>query len=616
MISRRASRRLRRHPHLLATVLSVLATVPAARLQEPPQHRRVAGLRDLTGSVSSDGRYYAFTNWQSSQLGIKDLSSGEERYIVTPESEQEYPYAPRFAPDGRRIAYLWRTAAGSGELRVVNVDGSGVRTLVRDWPEPHDWSPDGSHILTIVSGSVAVVSVADGTVTELAALGWRSPIVMRLSPDGRYVAYDGLVAEDSPRRDIFLLAVETGKEIALVEDPAIARVLDWTPDGTRILFDSDRGMEPGSGRRAWLVEVADGVGAGSPTLVRPELEVGRGLGFDRDGSYFYCCGPAPAQPRGGLYLADFDPTTGELRTPRLIEGGIVRAIDWSPDGRSMAYAYHSLPFPSTLGIRAVESGEERRVPLTIHPRQPFALQWSPDGMWLLAQGYDHRDRWGVYRIDAKTGRAVAVVQEPAVHWPAWLHDGRIAYVLPDESGGSQRILVHDLGMSEVHEISRVPVPAYLSQLAASPDGRWLAFLWSNVWSGWQERGDWALKVVPVTGGAPRDLARLSVQGRDSLSWHFRPSVAWTSDAQYVLYTITTVGEDGAKTVLWRIPAVGGEAHPIDIPLPGFGVTGMSMHPGGRQIAFTGMYQREVREIAQTEDMWVLENFLPPPNDGR
>ncbi len=593
----------------------LVLTAASAGSQEPqhePQHRRVAGLRDLTGSVSRDGRFYAFTNWQSSQLGIKDLGSGEDRYIVTPESDWEYPLLPKFAPDGRQIAYVWIGAGGTSELRVVSVDGSGVRALYRDWLEPRDWSPDGSHILTIFDGSVAVISVADGTVTELAAIDWRSPIGMRFSPDGRYIAYDALVEEDSPRRDIFVLAVETRKETALVESPTVDRVLDWTPDGKRLLFDSDRGVEPGSGRRAWLVEVADGVAAGSPTLVRPELQVGRGLGFDRVGSYYYCCGPVTDDPSRGLYVADFDPTTGELQTPRLTAGGIARAIDWSPDGRYLAYAYHSYPFPSTLGIRAVESGEEHRVPLTLRPRQPFALQWSPDGMWLLAQGRDHRDRWGVYRIDAKTGRAVAVLQEPGVHWPAWLHDGRIAYVLPDESADSQRILVHALGISEVHEISRVPVPAYLSQLAVSPDDRWLAFFWSSVRSGWEERGEWALKIVPIAGGAPRDLARLSVQGRDSLPWYFRPSVAWTSDAQYVLYTITTLAEGGATTVLWRVPAAGGDPQPTDIPLPGFAVSGMSMHPGGRQIAFAAVYQHEVREIAeQGEDMWVLENFLPP-----
>jgi hypothetical protein len=89
-------------------------------------------------------------------------------------------------------------------------------------------------------------------------------------------------------------------------------------------------------------------------------------------------------------------------------------------------------------------------------------------------------------------------------------------------------------------------------------------------------------------------------------------VAWTSDAQYVLYTITTLAEGGATTVLWRVPAAGGDPQPTDIPLPGFAVSGMSMHPGGRQIAFAAVYQHEVREIAeQGEDMWVLENFLPP-----
>ncbi len=109
------------HSHSLTrllpcVLLSCLSFVAAAKAQEEaPKHHRVAGIRDVTGSVSSDGRYYAFTNWQTGQLGIKDLTTGEDRYIVTPEGD-EYPYAARFAPDGRRIAYTWTNEDGSTEL--------------------------------------------------------------------------------------------------------------------------------------------------------------------------------------------------------------------------------------------------------------------------------------------------------------------------------------------------------------------------------------------------------------------------------------------------------------------------------------------------------------------
>ncbi|UCC74991.1 MAG: PD40 domain-containing protein [Gemmatimonadota bacterium] len=215
---------------VLAPKVAAKAQAPA---QEGPKHRRVAGIRDVTGSVSPDGRYYAFTNWQTGQLGVKDLSTGENRYIVTPGSEGESPYAARFAPDGR------------------------------------------------------------------------------------YIAYDLQLRDDSPDRDIFLLEIDGGREIPLVEGPGIERVLDWTPDGKRLLFDSDQGLLPGTGRRAWLIEVVHGEPIGEPVLVEPEIRVIRGLGFSHDGAYFYCCGgqDAYASPTS-LYLATLDPATGELSVRR------------------------------------------------------------------------------------------------------------------------------------------------------------------------------------------------------------------------------------------------------------------------------------------------------------
>lgn len=65
---------------------------------------------------------------------------------------------------------------------------------------------------------------------------------MRISPDGRYIAYDLPPRENSPHRDIFLLGIDGGQETPLVEGPGIERVLDWTRDGKWLLFDSDRGL--------------------------------------------------------------------------------------------------------------------------------------------------------------------------------------------------------------------------------------------------------------------------------------------------------------------------------------------------------------------------------------
>lgn len=609
---------------LLLVLLPALTTVPAVKDHEPaqggPKHHRVAGIRDVTGSVSPDGRYYAFTNWQTSQLGVKDLRTGEDRYLNPPAALEsgEWPSSPRFAPDGRRIAYLWHQE-GPDELRVINMDGSDARVVYRDEEmrglRPHHWSPDGNHILASIGGSAVLISVSDGSAKVLKTFDWRSPLEMRFSPDGRYIAYDLPRREDSPERDIFLLAADGSREIPLVEGPAIRRVLDWTPDGTRLLFDSDRGRPPGTGRRFWLIEVADGKPIGEPALVKPEIRATRGLGFSRDGAYYYCCGGEGAGT--GLYLADLDPALDKLGTPQMIASGLgwfYAMAEWSPDGRYLAYAWFGWPFPATLGIRTVETGEERRLPLTIaRGRGRFGLRWSADGLSLLAQGRDLKNQWGIYRIDVQTGKATPIVQNCCVRWPTWSPDGQVVFFEEDGSGGPPRVVVRDLDTGGEQELYRTTAPAWLSHLAISPDGRWLAFLWADVPS-WGAQGTWALKVLPLAGGERRGLARSLVQGR--YDYGGEPGLAWTPDSRHIIYGITTVTEGEPSVTLWRVPPEGGEAQSLGPPMEQFRLHSVSVHPDGRQIAFTGMSVSQVAPISAAEEMWVLEDFLPPPDAER
>lgn len=604
-------------------LLPALIPAPAAVTQEPaqagPKHYRLAGIRDVTGSVSPDGRYYAFTNWQTGQLGVKDLSTGESRYIVTPASEGESSYQARFSPDGSRIAYTWFMEDGT-ELRVVNVDGSGLRTLYRGYGEAHHWSPDGEYVLANVDRGTVLISISDGSLEVLSE--WLPSREMRFSPDGRYIACDLPLREDSPDRDIFLLEIDGGQETPLVEGPGIERVLDWTPDGRWLLFDSDRGLPPGAGRRAWLVEVANGGPVGEPFLVEPELVVTRGLGFSREGAYYfsgYCCGGKDtiATP-SGLYLAALDPMTEELGAAKMVAGDPGRPVEWSPDGQYLAYAWHQWPFPSTLGIRSVQTGEERRLPLTIRwTRDSFGLRWSPDGRSLLVQGRDLKDQWGIYRVDPTTGTATPIVQSCCVRWPTWSPDGTVVYVSWEGSGDTMRVVSRDLETGDERELQRMPPPAYLSQLATSPDGRWLAFFWSDVSPTSEARGTWALKLLPLGGGEPRDLTPLEVQGRDSVPpQSYRPSLAWAPDSRHIIYAITTAAGRKPSVRLWRIAAEGGEPESLGPAMDEFGLSSFSLDPSGGRIAFTGEAIALLPQIDAADELWVLKNFLPPLDPER
>lgn len=604
---------------LMLPITLLLSTwASACRTQQPgqggPKQSRVAGIRDVTGSVSRDGRYYAFTNWQTGQLGIKDLTTGEDRYIVTPESGEEYPYRVRFSPDGQRIAYNWTNADGSVELRVVDADGHDVRLLHRGFARLHDWSPDGNQVLALVdeggSASAVLISALDGSLKALKTFDWRSPLEMRFSPDGRHIAYDLPLREDSPERDIFLLEVDGGVEIPLVEGPGIDRVLDWTPDGRWLLFDSNRGIPAGAGRRAWLIELTDGRTVGEPAPVETEILVIRGLGFGHEGAYYYCCG-GESQVLPNLYIATLGPATDELIAPEMIASGVGREGEWSPDGQYLAYAWGSWPFPSTLGTHFVQTGEERRLPLTIRwARSSFGLRWSPDGHSLLVQGRDLRDRWGIYQVDAQTGEATPIMQGCCIRWPTWSPEGDVVFVSWQGSGDTVRLVTHDPDTGAERELRRLPPPAHLSELAVSPDGQWLAYFWSDVpeWS--LEQGQWALMITPIGGGESRELARLSVQARSILKWGAFPSLSWTPDSRYLIYAINTVTDGRPEATLWRVATEGGEPPNLGLAIDGLQLLGLSIHPDGRQIAFTGRYLDRLPDAF--EEMWVLEDFLPEP----
>jgi len=106
------------------------------------------GNAEYSGSLSPDGRYLSFTDWQDCcQLAVRDMETGEIR-TLTQGDWPAFAYPSRFSPDGRWIAFGWRTEKGEQEVRVVGRDGSGLRTVFSggtvEYPEPLAWSPDGS----------------------------------------------------------------------------------------------------------------------------------------------------------------------------------------------------------------------------------------------------------------------------------------------------------------------------------------------------------------------------------------------------------------------------------------------------------------------------------------
>jgi len=210
--------------------------------------------------------------------------------------------APRWSPDGRRLAFLSDRQGGAPQIHLIEVDG-GEAWLLSHFTagvNTHRWAPDGDRLLAICpvpvdperrgerSGEPA--PAADPDAPELC---WRLPYKMDgigytlrqelhlftidvdgqsqqltdgafevrdacWSPDGRHIAFartrDARLGHCS---DIWRVPAEGGEAQRLTHDQPTASSPVWSPDGRWIAFMS--AADDGDAQyRLWLIDVANG----------------------------------------------------------------------------------------------------------------------------------------------------------------------------------------------------------------------------------------------------------------------------------------------------------------------------------------------------------------------
>lgn len=567
---------------------------------------------DVTGTVSADGRYLTFEDLVTGDLLVRDLTAGTNRHLTHNEVPRAYDVGNALlSPDGRQVAYNWdNNVDRTTDLRIIGLDGSEPRVLYSHEEvtniDVDGWSPDGTSLLVRLdrkdrTRQLAWVSVADGSVRVLKTLDWDFYPRARLSPDGRFIAYDFAEGPESDDHSIRLLAADGSRETPLFEEPGDDHVLGWTPDGKSLLFRSERmGTED-----AWLIRIDDGRPQGRPQIVKREIGHPGPRGITRDGAFYYTLSVDVFD----VHTAALDPLTGNvLASPKPVSqrfGGRTLGSDWSPDGKYLAYYVRSPRSP--VRIRSVETGEER----TLSPKNVVfgrfrggALpRWSPDGRSLLVRGQDRRepDRHALYRVDARTGETIHILTLPrGVYFGivGWSRDGTAVFFGRfDSSTQGSQIVWRDLETGKERELYE---GAFAPALSLSPDGERLAFRGGPAGT---SRGPIAVMTVPVTGGEPRTIINISEPGT------LISGVAWTPDGGHLLFLKRHEPKRGngrAKSQLWRVPAEGGEPQRLQLTIDG-SAWDLHAHPDGRRISFTAS--------KQVDELWVMENFLPAPEGG-
>ena len=351
---------------LAFSILTVAAPVRAQ--QDRLQSSDLSRFRDVGEvALSPTGKMIAYTviNFDRPgrpypQLWVLDLTSGKSTRLG---GESGVTSDAVWSPDGRWIAYSGEAEGKSG-LVISHPDGSEKTFLAEtegtNSPLPGQgndvtWSPDGKEI--------AFISATPGP--ETAAAGGDPMVFTRYL--WRPTAGEGIKPwNDNRRLHIFVVDIASKRVRQLTDGDYYEHSIDWSPDGSTILFCSDR----------------------SPYA---------------DQFFHY-------------NIFGLNPATGAIRQLTTLESTQYNPA-WSPDGKMISFrgTKRGLTDRETtmedthVWVMNADGSGRREIGSVIDDRQG-PPQWSADGrsLYFTAQnrGSNH-----LYRLSVDGGKPEAVVQE-------------------------------------------------------------------------------------------------------------------------------------------------------------------------------------------------------------
>ncbi|MFQ5602824.1 MAG: S9 family peptidase [bacterium] len=231
------------------------------------------------------------------------------------------------------------------------------------------------------------VTSADGKMNRQFTRGEKSCSRPAFSPDGKYLAFRS-TRGDKAKNQIWLLPLAGGEAWPLTAAKSGVNSYVWSPDGKRIAFTMN---EPETEEQA------------KNKKAKRDMKV-----LDNDYKYAH------------LYTIAVEGASEKKKVQRLTAGEFhVVSFDWSPDGRTIAFAHQKNPkadiWPST-DIATVPTDSGTVTELVTGAGFDGTPMYSPNGKWLAYTSDGGEPKWAfardIYVLPVRGGAAKKLATTP------------------------------------------------------------------------------------------------------------------------------------------------------------------------------------------------------------
>jgi imidazolonepropionase-like amidohydrolase/Tol biopolymer transport system component len=548
---------------------------PATRLTQGPAF-------DMQPRFSPDGKSIAFTSDRGGLFNLWVMDADGKNAKAVSKEQKWWVNSPTWSPDGQylfaRRHFVQTRSLGAGEVWMFHRSGAeGLQVTEKvswqkDAGEPAI-SPDGRYLYYSKDitpganfeynrnphGTIYAIVRRDLVTGRERTLTSRpgGSLAPRPSPDGRRLAF---IRRVDTKTCLFVKDLETGVERAIWD--GLDRDLQeawsmfgaytqyaWLPDNSAIVIWAQG--------KLWRVAVtsADAIASSSspreiPFTVHVEQTITDALRFPvdvaperfpvrmlRDATVARDGRAVVYSALGHLYLRALP--AGE---PRRVTADAALELDpaFSPDGRTLVYTTWTDAAKGRVRTIGVDGANPREIVAT--PGHYTEPSFSPDGSQIVyraapgdgIRGTTFAEQPGIY-IVAATGGAGAtprLVREDGVE-PEFDHTGARIYF---RDRRDNRTVLASVTLGNADEIVHAR-SENASQIAPSPDGRWLAFTerWRAYVAPFPHTGR-PVELAPKATAMP--VAQISRDSGWSLHWSDATHVHWTLGADLFTRDLT------------------------------------------------------------------------------